>query len=164
MLTRREFLAAAVMAAGIPLAACGQDASQAAQTEEVADTEASAPADEEDIVNTFELEVGGKVFSGSLAETEVGEELASRLPLTLDMSELAGNEKYCFTQEEFPGGEETPSELHAGEIWIYSDDCIVLFYKDHANPGYDYKFAGSLDDASGLEEAVGTGDVQVTIR
>lgn len=161
MLTRREFLAAAAIVASIPLVGCG---SNEQQVDTIAETEESTSTGEEDNVGTFELEVGGSVFSGHFASTEAADELASRLPLTLEMSELAGNEKYNFTGQDFPGDEETPSELHAGEIWIYSGDCIVLFYKDHANPGYSYKFAGSLDDASGLEEAVGTGSVEITLR
>ena len=115
-------------------------------------------------MGAFELVVGENVFPGHLADTEAGTELASRLPLTLEMAELSGNEKYCYTHEEFPGDEETPGELHAGEIWIYSDTCVVLFYKDHANSGYSYKFAGSLDDATGLGDAVGTDGIEITLR
>ncbi|WP_433569408.1 cyclophilin-like fold protein [Tractidigestivibacter sp.] len=173
MLTRREFLATAAMAASLPLAACGQDGSQ---TEEATDTmtETDATTDatttttsttsEEDSMKTFELEVGERAFTGSFADTEAADELASQLPLSLEMNELSGNEKFCYTDQEFPGEEEVPSELHAGEIWIYSGSCIVLFYKNHANAGYSYKFVGSLDDASGLEEAVGTGSVEITLR
>ena len=163
MLTRREFLVVAAMAASLPLAACGSNGQQvdgAAETE----AETATPTGEEDDVGTFVLEVGGRVFSGHFAETEAGRELESRLPLTLEAGELSGNEKYAYTNEDFPGDEETPSELHAGEIWIYSGDCIVLFYEDHTNPGYSYKFAGALDDPSGLGEAVGTGSVQIAMR
>jgi hypothetical protein len=115
-------------------------------------------------MNKFQIDVGGKTFEGTFASNETAAELERRLPLTLDMSELAGNEKYDKTGQEFPGSEEFPSELHAGEIWIYSGDYIVLFYKDHENPGYRYQFAGSLDDPTGLAEAVGSGNVQVTMR
>jgi hypothetical protein len=145
--------------ANMETASSQESSDSAGATDETAQSSA-----EGDTVKKFQIEVGGKTFDGTFATTEAAEELASRLPLTLDMSELSGNEKYFETDKDFPGNEEVPSELHAGEVWIYSKDYIVLFYKDHANPGYSYQFAGSLDDPTGLAKAVGSGSVRVTIR
>lgn len=115
-------------------------------------------------MNKFQLEVGGRTFEGTFGTTEGAQELANRLPLTFDMTDLSGNEKYYKTGQDFPGSDEYPEELHAGEVWIFAGDYIVLFYEDHVNPGYYYQYAGSLDDPTGLADAVGTGNVQVTIR
>jgi hypothetical protein len=127
-----------------------------------AEQETEQSASEEDTVDTFQIEVNGQTFTGALGTTEAAQEFARRLPLTLDMSELSGNEKYCKTGQDFPGEDEFPSSLHAGEVWIYAGDYVVLFYEDHTNPGYQYQYVGSLDDATGLAEAVGSGSVQVT--
>lgn len=134
-----------------------------------ADGETSSVQDEQsaaegETMGKFQIDVGGTTFEGTFASTEAAAELERRLPLTLNMSDLSGNEKYYKTGQNFPGSDESPSELHAGEIWIYSGDYVVLFYEDHANPGYRYQFVGSLDDPAGLAEAVGSGGIQVTIR
>lgn len=112
----------------------------------------------------FEIEVNGKTFSGLFADTEAAKELKDRLPLTMRMSELSGNEKYCFTGKEFPGKSTQPKFLRSGEVWIYSGDCVVLFYEDHPNPGYSYRYVGALDNTAGLAEAVGSGEVTVSFR
>ncbi|MGI6217387.1 MAG: cyclophilin-like fold protein [Coriobacteriales bacterium] len=159
----------------MPLMGCTSQSAQEQASGNSSTTEATSTESEEataqtdqsttegNDMNKFQIEVGGKTFLGTFGDTEAAAELEHRLPLVLDMSELSGNEKYYKTGQDFPGTEETPSELHSGEIWIYSGDYIVLFYEDHSNPGYSYQFAGSLDDPEGLADAVGSGNVQVTI-
>lgn len=111
----------------------------------------------------FELVVGGRRFPGTLAPGEAGAELASRLPLELDMRELGGNEKYCYTGRPFPGEAEVPERVLSGELWAFSGDCLVLFYEDHANEGYEYVYLGSVDDPTGLASALGTGAARVAL-
>ena len=72
--------------------------------------------------------VNGKPFSATAEDTEAGRELAPRLPLALDMSELNGVEKYSYTGVPFGGEAEVPATIAAGDIMAYSGDCLVLFY------------------------------------
>lgn len=111
----------------------------------------------------FELRVGDASFAGVLASSKAGKDMASRLPMKIHMRELNGNEKYCYTGRSFPGAARTPERTSAGELWAFSGDCLVLFYEDHRNDGYEYVYVGRLDDPTGLADALGAGDVEVEL-
>lgn len=104
--------------------------------------------------------VQGEAFQATLADTEAARELAERLPLTLEMSELNGNEKYAYLDAALPTEPTRPGTIHAGDIMLFGDDCLVLFYETFSS-SYRYTRIGSLDDASGLARAVGAGSVSV---
>ena len=44
---------------------------------------------------------------------------------------------------------------------LYGNNCVVLFYESFSS-GYSYTRLGSLDDSSGLAEALGAGNAEVT--
>ncbi len=98
-----------------------------------------------------------------LADTDAAAELAGRLPLELEMEELNGNEKYAYLEAPLPSAEEAPGEIHAGDLMLYGDDCLVLFYRSFES-GYRYTPLGSLEDPAGLEELLGSGSVSATLR
>ena len=54
----------------------------------------SAPKAEE--LNTMEIVIKDKVYTVELAENQTTDALKKMLPLTIDMSELHGNEKYYY--------------------------------------------------------------------
>ena len=60
-----------------------------------------------------------------------------KMPVTLSMKELNGNEKYCYFNQEFPTDEKAPGKIEAGDIMMYGSDCLVTFYKFHKT-SYEY--------------------------
>ena len=104
--------------------------------------------------------IGSKAFSATLADTETGEAFAALLPLTVTMNELNGNEKYHYLSSSLPSAAYQPGTIHAGNLMLYGNNCVVLFYKTF-NSGYSYTRIGALDDPSGLSDALGTGNVSV---
>ena len=106
--------------------------------------------------------VGDTVFDAVLYDDPAAEALRERLPLTVDMSELNGNEKYVYLDEPLPTDAVQPGEIRAGDLMLYGEDCLVLFYESFSS-GYRYTPLGRLDDVSGLRQAVGSGSVRVTI-
>ena len=105
--------------------------------------------------------INGQVFYATLYDNETADALKEKMPLTLDMSELNGNEKYNYLSFNLPVNSSNPGQIHAGDLMLYGSDCLVLFYKSFPT-SYRYTPIGRVDDPSGLANAVGDGGVQVT--
>lgn len=106
------------------------------------------------------ITAGGQMFTATLLDNETARQLAERLPLTLDMSELNGNEKYFYMDRSLTTDSQQPGQINAGDLMLYGDSCLVLFYKTFSS-GYSYTRLGSVDDPTGLAGALGTGSVTV---
>lgn len=118
-----------------------------------------APLSEQVLV----ISVGGRDFTAVLEENASACALAERLPLTVTMDELNGNEKYHNLPESLPTDPERPGAIQAGDLMLYGSDCLVLFYESFAS-SYSYTRLGRITDPAGLAEAVGRGNVEVTFR
>lgn len=107
------------------------------------------------------LTVGSQTFSATLLESESAHQLAARRSLTLEMSELNGNEKYVYLADTMPADAHQPGQINAGDLMLYGNNCLVLFYEIFSS-SYSYTQLGSVDDPAGLAEALGVGGVTVT--
>ena len=114
-------------------------------------------------VNEMKITVNGTEFSASFSDTKAAEEFKVMLPLTLDMSELNGNEKYIYLDSRFTTSSENVGHINSGDIMLYGSNCIVLFYESFSTP-YSYTRIGHIDDPSGLKNAVGKGSVTVEFK
>ena len=104
--------------------------------------------------------IGSKAFSATLADSETGEAFAALLPLTVTMNELNGNEKYHYLSTSLPTAAYQPGTIHAGDLMLYGNNCVVLFYETF-NTSYSYTRLGAIDNPSGLASALGSGNVSV---
>lgn len=107
---------------------------------------------------TIRIIVGEKEFKADIEESETGKAFISKLPLTLNMSELNGNEKYCYGVS-LPKADKYFASISAGDLMLYSGNCVVLFYG--AAGGYNYTRIGKLKSTEGLASALGKGAVSV---
>lgn len=112
-------------------------------------------------VKTIKAIVNGKTFTFTLNSSKAAAELYNKLPLTLKMQELNGNEKYHYFNDSFSGKEKTYSTIKAGDLMIYGGDCLVLFYDEIKNSSYEYIKIGQITSSSGLKNAVGKGNVTI---
>ena len=104
--------------------------------------------------------IGSKTFTATLADSETGEAFAALLPLSVTMNELNGNEKYHYLSSSLPTDSYQPGTIHAGDLMLYGNNCVVLFYETF-NTSYSYTRIGAIDNPSGLAAALGSGDVSV---
>lgn len=116
--------------------------------------------EESPTANKMRVIVGDKVFKASLVDNATTEYLVDLLPLTMTMSELNGNEKYYYLSDVLPKDATNPGTIHAGDIMLYGNSCVVLFYKTF-NTSYSYTRIGAIDAPTGLAEALGSGSVEV---
>lgn len=113
--------------------------------------------------NALQISVGGKDFTAVLEENAAVRALAARLPLTVTMEELNGNEKYYDLPQDLPTDPEQPGTIQAGDLMLYGSNCLVLFYESF-DSAYAYTRLGRIADPAGLAEAVGNGTAEVTFR
>ena len=114
---------------------------------------------EEDKMTSLVITVGEQKFDLRLADTDAAQEIAKATPFEIEMSELNGNEKYYYS-ENLPSNPQEIGQIHAGDLMLYGDDCIVLFYKDFQTT-YSYTRLGHISDPTGLAEALGDGNANV---
>lgn len=107
------------------------------------------------------MEAGGQTFTITLLDNPSARALLKRLPMTVSMEELNGNEKYYYLPESLPTNSLRPGNIHTGDLMLYGSDCLVLFYESFSS-GYSYTRLGSVNDPSGLAAALGRGSVEVT--
>ena len=116
---------------------------------------------EEEMTRKITISAGGANFTATLADNRTAQAFASMLPLTLDMNELNGNEKYFYLDSSLPADSNNPGTINAGDIMLYGSDCLVLFYKTFST-SYSYTRVGKVDNPQQLETALGRSAVTVT--
>ena len=111
---------------------------------------------------TIKLDINGVSYVATLIDNVTTRELLNRLPLTITLNELNGNEKYYYFDEIFPSNPNRVEETYMGDIMLYGNNCLVLFY-DNFQTSYRYTKIGSIDYPGDLREIVGSENVNVTI-
>jgi hypothetical protein len=109
------------------------------------------------------ITVGEKTFSSKLYNNQTTQELVKRFPLTVDMRDLNNNEKYYYLLSTLPTASQQWGEIYAGDIMLYGNDCLVLFYETFSS-SYKYTRLGYIEDATGFAQAIGAGDVKVIFK
>lgn len=118
---------------------------------------------QEDSMIDVNVKIGGSNFSAKLYDNETVHQLIKQFPVTYNMSELHGNEKYYYMPDSLPTDSEKPNTINKGEIMLYGSDCLVVFYDTFPN-SYSYTRLGYIEEASGLEKAVGKGGVDISFE
>ena len=93
-------------------------------------------------------------------DTETASQIKSKLPFTVKMKNLNGNEVYHQFDEDFKKNEKSIDTINTGDIYLYQSDYLVLFYKTFST-SYKYTQIGKLKNPTGLENDIGSDDVLV---
>lgn len=111
--------------------------------------------------NTFYVSTGGKTFSAAFADTSGAQALKDLLAsgdITIQMNDYGGFEKVGSLGQSLPAGN-SQTTARAGDIVLYQGNQIVIFYGSNS---WSYTRLGRINDLTGWQEALGTGDIPVT--
>jgi hypothetical protein len=106
------------------------------------------------------MTVGERRFAIALADTAAARAFVDRLPLTLDMAELNGNEKHADLPQALPTHAERPGTIQKGDLMLYGSSTVVVFYKTFRS-SYSYTRLGRVEDPNGLSQVLGTRNSRV---
>ena len=115
----------------------------------------------EETAMQMNVQIGDSVFTATLennAATEAFVETMQSAPLVVQMRDYGGFEKVGALGMEFPADDRRIT-TQAGDIVLYGDDQIVVFYGSNT---WSYTILGRIDDLDGWEDALGDGDATVT--
>jgi hypothetical protein len=113
--------------------------------------------------NRLLIKIGADTFNATLENNPTATAFIALLPLTVNMTELNGNEKYFDLPDRLPTNASNPGTIQNGDLVLYGSKTLVLFYKSFST-SYDYTKLGRVDNPSGLAAALGTGNVSVTFE
>ncbi|MGN0273508.1 MAG: cyclophilin-like fold protein [Chordicoccus sp.] len=117
--------------------------------------------EEENSEMQMNVQVGGSTFTATLEENEAVDALVDMMeqgPVTIQMSDYSGFEKVGPLGTSLPTSNQQTT-TQAGDIVLYQGNQIVMFYGSNS---WSYTRLGHIDDLTGWEEALGSGDVTVT--
>ena len=129
---------------------------------ESAGNDAEGFEEEDNMGRKIIVEVNGSRFTATLENNKAAdalEEMVQEEPVTVQMSDYAGFEKVGSLGASLPASNRQTT-THAGDIVLYQGNQIVIFYGSNS---WSYTRLGKIDDLTGWEEALGNGDVTLTL-
>ena len=121
------------------------------------------PKENQTETNKIKITINGKGFIATLENNNTAKEFVKRLPLTFNMNELNGNEKYIYIDNSLPTDSYVPPKIQVGDLMLYGDNCIVLFYESFKTT-YSYTPIAHIDNVDSLADTLGNDIVAVTLE
>ena len=109
----------------------------------------------------LKVEVNGTTFTATLEDNTAVDafvEMMREAPIVIEMSDYSGFEKVGSLGTSLPASN-SQTTTQSGDIVLYNSNQIVIFYGSNS---WSYTRLGKIDDLTGWEEALGSGDVTVT--
>jgi hypothetical protein len=127
----------------ISLVSCSSIEDSIFSTSQANEVLSSVSSFEEDS-NNMNISLEGVVYSCKTEDNNTVRALKNLLPLKISMEDLNGNEKYAYVAQSIKKDQESiPKSINAGDLMVFSDNCLVLFYKSFKT-SYSYVRIGSI--------------------
>ena len=94
----------------------------------------------------------------NLEENSTTSALVKLLPLDTTMNDLNKNEKYAYLDESLPTNTYSPKHIEAGDVMLFEDNCLVIFYESF-DTSYSYSKIGHINNLPKL----GDGNITATL-
>lgn len=109
------------------------------------------------------ITIENKKYEAILYDNSTTKELIKKFPITITMSDLNGNEKYYNFSKSFSTSSENVASINKGDIMLFGDNCLVIFYKSFSTR-YKYTKLGYIKNTEDLENSFGKGDISITFE
>ena len=96
--------------------------------------------------------INNQEYEMDLEKNATTKELIKMFPKIFNMAELNGNEKYVYLDKVLPTNEYKPKMINKGDVMLYQDNCLVIFYKDFETL-YRYTKIGHIKDLDDLDNS-----------
>ncbi len=107
------------------------------------------------------ITIENKKYKAILYYNSTTKELIKKFPITITMSDLNGNEKYYNFSKSFSTSSENVANINKGDIMLFGDNCLVIFYKSFSTH-YKYTKLGYIKNTEDLENSLRKGDIEIT--
>ena len=107
-------------------------------------------------VNSVKVIINENEYLIDLENSETVNSFIKLLPKEFNMNELNGNEKYIYLDNSLPVDSYSPKKISAGDVMLFGDNCLVIFYKSF-DTNYSYTKIGHIDNLPDL----GNGSIKV---
>ena len=154
------FLLFLLLSTSVLMDGCGSQESSAPSQE--AENKKSEWVEEENGEMKMNVNVNGQDFTATLEQNSAVSALVQMMengPVTLQLSDYAGFEKVGPLGQSLPASN-SQTTTQTGDIVLYQGNQIVMLYGSNS---WSYTRIGRIDDLTGWEEALGSGDVTVTL-
>ena len=108
----------------------------------------------------YYIKIKDKEYQIELESSETANQIKSKLPFTISMKNLNENEVYYYFDESFKTNQQSVGTINQGDIYLYQDKCLVLFYKTFTTT-YTYTKIGKVINPEGLDTLIGSDNVEV---
>ena len=113
----------------------------------------------EEEVQSMKVIIEEKEYLVNLEDNETVKALIKLLPQEFKMNELNGNEKYVYLDNTLPTNSENPKKIYQGDVMLYGNNCLVIFYKTF-DTSYSYTKIGHIDNLPEL----GNNNVSIILK
>lgn len=104
------------------------------------------------------ITIENKKYEAVLYDNSTVRELIKNFPISITMSDLYENEKYYNFSKRFPTSSENVANINKGDIMLFGDNCLVIFYKSFSTR-YRYTKLGYIKNLEDLENSLSAKEI-----
>ncbi len=106
---------------------------------------------EEKVLDKIYIKIGDEKRELFLKKNPTAAAFLKILPADFVMDDLNNNEKYTYLGTPLPTDSYKPEQIDVGDVMLYGDNCLVIFYKEFETD-YEYSKIGHIDDLPEMGE------------
>lgn len=113
-------------------------------------TDSNVKSNSKEVISQVKAIIGENEYIIELEDNETAKSFVNLLPREYKMNELNGNEYYVNLDTTLPTDSYNPKRINSGDVMLYGNDCLVIFYKSFDTP-YSYTKIGRINNLPNIK-------------